>query len=346
MPRQARIDGAGALHHIICRGIDRKEIFTDDLDRDDFVSRLETVLVQTSTRCFAWALIPNHFHLLLQTGNVPIATVMRRILTGYAIWFNRRHGRHGHLFQNRYKSTLCQEETYLLELVRYIHLNPLRAGIVASLEELKGYRYCGHRSILDGNSDPWLAADQILTRFGKSLKASRKSYEVFIADGVAQGKRNDLIGGGLFRSAGGWSAIKSAQSAGIFLKSDERILGDSNFVEQLLQSAEEDMERGMRYRQQGVDLEKLTEIVAEVLRVEPVELETPGRQPNRVQARSLFCYWAVRKLGTTTTLLAKHFNLTQPAISLAVGRGERLAAERGWCLDGFLQLGAKPTGNL
>lgn len=337
MPRQARIDGAGTLHHIICRGIERKEIFTDDLDRDDFVSRMETILVQTSTRCFAWALIPNPFHLLLQTGSVPIATIMRRLLTGYATKFNRRHGRHGHLFQNRYKSILCQEETYLLELVRYIHLNPLRAGIVSSLEELRGYKYCGHSHLLARNIDYWLAVDQILTRFGKSLKASRKSYEAFVADGAGQGRRSELIGGGLFRSAGGWRAIMSAQSAGIVLKSDERILGDSDFVERILETADENMERGMRYRQQGVDLEKLAKIVAEALNVEPVELEAQGRQPSRVEARSLFCYWAVRELGSTATLLAKRFNLTQPAISLAVGRGELLAAERGWRLDGFLR---------
>lgn len=337
MPRQARIDGEGTLHHIICRGIERKDIFTDDLDRDDFVSRLETILVQTATRCFAWALIPNHFHLLLQTGNVPIATVMRRLLTGYATKFNRRHGRHGHLFQNRYKSILCQEETYLLELVRYIHLNPLRAGIVSSLEELRDYQYCGHNRILARNGDSWLATEEVLIRFGRSLNESRKSYEAFITDGTGHGKRNDLIGGGLIRSAGGWSAIMSAQSAGIFLKSDERILGDSDFVERILESADENMERGMRYRQQGVDLEKLTRIVAEALGVEPVELETPGRHPNRVQARSLFCYWAVRELGATTTLLAKRFRLTQPAISLAVVRGERLATERGLCLDHLLQ---------
>lgn len=337
MPRQARIDGAGTLHHIICRGIERKEIFSDDQDRDDFVSRLETILVQTSTRCFAWALIPNHFHLLLQTGSVPIATVMRRLLTGHATKFNRRHGRHGHLFQNRYKSILCQEEAYLLELVRYIHLNPLRAGIVSSLEELRGYRYCGHGRLLARNSDSWLAADQVLIQFGKRIKAARKSYEAFIAEGAGQGRRNDLIGGGLFRSAGGWSAVMSAQSAGIFLKSDERILGDSDFVERILESADEEMERRMRYRQQGVDLEKLTKVVAKALGVETVELEAPGRQPTRVQARSLFCYWAVRELGATTTLLAKRFSLTQPAISLAVSRGERLAAERGWRLDGFLR---------
>ena len=125
MPRKARIDAAGALHHIICRGIERRKLFWTDFDRDDFLERLETVLVESGTPCYAWALMPNHFHLLLRTGNAPIFKVMSRILSGYAGCFNRRHRRSGHLFQNRYKSILCQEDTYLLALVRYIHLNPL-----------------------------------------------------------------------------------------------------------------------------------------------------------------------------------------------------------------------------
>ena len=133
MPRKARIDAPGALHHIIVRGIERRKIFYDDRDRDDFLFRLGQVLTQTETPCFAWALIPNHLHLLLRTGTVPIATVMQRLLTGYAVRFNRRHRRHGHLFQNRYKSILCQEDSYLLESVRYIHLNPLRSRRVREL---------------------------------------------------------------------------------------------------------------------------------------------------------------------------------------------------------------------
>ena len=101
MPRKARIDAPGALHHIICRGIERGDIFTDNADRNNFVERLGNIHSETKTPCFAWALIPNHFHLLLRTANVPIATVMKRLLTGYAVSFNRRHRRSGHLFQNR-----------------------------------------------------------------------------------------------------------------------------------------------------------------------------------------------------------------------------------------------------
>ncbi len=102
MPRKSRIDAAGALHHIIARGIDRGKIFQDPTDKRNFLKRLAEILKGTETHCYAWALIPNHFHLLLRTGNAPVATVMRRLLTGHAMGYNRRHRRYGHLFQNRY----------------------------------------------------------------------------------------------------------------------------------------------------------------------------------------------------------------------------------------------------
>ena len=115
MPRKARVDAAGALQHIIIRGIERRKIFRDDGNRNNFLDRLDSILLDTRTPCYAWALIPNHAHLLLRTGLVPIATVMRRLLTGYAVSFNRKYRRHGQLFQNRYKSILCQEDPYLKE---------------------------------------------------------------------------------------------------------------------------------------------------------------------------------------------------------------------------------------
>jgi REP element-mobilizing transposase RayT len=98
MPRKARIDALGALHHIIIRGIEQRRIFSDDQDRDNFIERLGDIVTETQTYCFAWALIPNHVHMLLRTGQTPLATVMRRLLTGYAVSYNYRHRRHGHLF--------------------------------------------------------------------------------------------------------------------------------------------------------------------------------------------------------------------------------------------------------
>ena len=148
MPRKSRIDTPGALHHIMARGIEGGKIFRDNKDRDHFLERLENILKDTGTSCYAWALIPNHFHLLLRTGSTLLTTVMRRLLTGYAQWYNRRHKRQGHVFQNRYKSILCQEDKYFLELVRYIHLNPIRAKTVKDIEILGSYKYSGHSALM------------------------------------------------------------------------------------------------------------------------------------------------------------------------------------------------------
>ena len=148
MLRLARLDAPGVLHHIIIRGIERRDIFINDADRDDMIGRLAKLIPVTGTACYAWAFLGNHAHFLFRTGNVPLSTLMRRLITGYAVGFNRRHQRIGHLFQNRYKSIVCQEEVYLKELLRYIHLYPLRAGIVSNVSQLAKYPYCGHSAII------------------------------------------------------------------------------------------------------------------------------------------------------------------------------------------------------
>ncbi len=113
MPRVARLDVTGVLQHVIVRGIEKRSIFLDDEDRQSFLIRFSDLLVETETDCLAWALIPNHTHLLLRPKLVKLASLMRRLLTGYAVTFNLRHHRSGHLFQNRYKSIVCQEDPYL-----------------------------------------------------------------------------------------------------------------------------------------------------------------------------------------------------------------------------------------
>ena len=136
MPRRARLDAPGTLHHVIIRGIERRKIVDDDQDRQAFVNRLGDLVIETETQVFAWALMTNHAHILLKSSAYGVSKFMSRLLTGYAIQYNRRHGRHGHLFQNRYKSIVCQEDAYFKELVRCIHLNPLRAQMVSSVKAL------------------------------------------------------------------------------------------------------------------------------------------------------------------------------------------------------------------
>ena len=257
MPRSARLDAPGVLHHIMVRGIERRKIFFDDKDREDFLLRLERLIPATKTSCFAWAFMPNHAHFLFRTGSTPLATLMSRLLTGYAIYFNRRHRRSGQLFQNRYKSILCQEDAYLTELVRYIHLNPVRAGLVKDLEELNRYAYSGQSVLMGNRQRAWQDTDYVLKYFGRQKDSARGQYEAFMAAGLHQGRREELSGGGLIRSLGGWKAIKAGDLKGTFIKSDERILGDNDFVEEILSGAEEKYERKYAIRRQGYDLDKV-----------------------------------------------------------------------------------------
>lgn len=324
MPRKSRIDAPGALHHVIGRGINRQEIFSDETDYRNFLDRLGDIVSKTKTPCYAWALLPNHFHLLLRTGNAPVSRVMQRLLTGYAVTYNRRHRRFGHLFQNRYKSILCQEDPYLLELVRYIHLNPLRAKRVFDYRALGRHPYCGHSVILGRRNNDWQEVDYVLRLFGDTQATARGRYREFVWKGIAQGRRSDLIGGGLLRSQGGWAAVRALRRAGAYQKGDERILGDGEFVDEVLSHADEQLQQKYRMQAEGYDLQKLIERVAEIMEISSEEMVAPGKDRKRTQARSMLCYWATDHLGISQTQLAQALNLTQPAVSQAVRRGRAL----------------------
>jgi len=139
---------------------------------------------------------------------------MRRLLTGYAVSFNKRHRRHGQLFQNRYKSIICQEDAYLQELVRYIHLNPLGAKIVMDLRELDKYGYCGHCALMGNKEREWQEVEYVLGYFGNRVGDARKKYRSYVKKGIEQGRRPELVGGGLIRSLGGWEAVKKIRLEG------------------------------------------------------------------------------------------------------------------------------------
>ena len=238
MPRGARLDAPGTLHHVMVRGIEAGNIIMDDVDRHSFVSRLGTVASKTGTVIYAWALMTNHAHLLLKSGSTGLPDFMRKFLTGYSISYNKRYERHGHLFQNRYKSIVCEEEAYFRRLVAYIHLNPLRSGIVASLEELNHYPWSGHATLMQHAEHQWQELDYVLGYFGESENDARNAYLEFIRDQMTLGKQEELTGGGLIRSAGGWFEVLSMRQRGERQFSDERILGGGEFAQALIDEAE------------------------------------------------------------------------------------------------------------
>ncbi|KUG21559.1 hypothetical protein ASZ90_008694 [hydrocarbon metagenome] len=241
-------------------------------------------------------MIPNHFHLLLRTGKVPISTVMRRLLTGYAVWYNRSHRRHGHLFQNRFKSILCQQDAYILALVRYIHLNPLRARLVEGLDALDNYPYSGHSTLMGKFKRNWQETEEILKLFRKRYDSARRAYRIFLQEGIEQGRRHDLTGGGLIRSAGGWEGLKHKREEGHYQRSDERILGNSDFVTRVLAQMKETVKKSHLLRSSGMDLETIARRVSKVLSINAKDVWAAGKQQHIVNARSLLCYWAVREL--------------------------------------------------
>jgi putative transposase len=320
MPRQSRIDAPGALHHVMIRGIDRTAIFRTDEDRDSFLDRLGEILIWSSTPCYAWSLLSNHAHFLLRSGRVPIARVMRKLLTGYAVTFNRRYGRHGHLFQNRYKSILCEEDAYLQELVRYIHLNPLRAGLVGDLKELGSYPYSGHSVLLGKKKRLWQDRDYVLRYFGQTEKEARTAYVSYVSEGIDQGRRPELVGGGLLRSVGGWRGLEELHKSGERVKADERILGGSEFVERVLRQSEEEWERRSLLRRRGMDIKWLLKKVSGHFGVDPASLKSASKVPAIARARSVLCYLGVREIGLASVAVAKELGISQSAVSRSLAR--------------------------
>lgn len=332
MPRLARLDSPGVLHHIIIRGIERRKIFKDDKDRDNLLERLSNLLPATNTACYAWAFLGNHAHFLFRTGNTSISNLMRRLLTGYVVSFNRRYRRHGPLFQNRFKSIICQEDVYLNELVRYIHLNPLRSGIIANLGKLNRYKYCGHSALMGRRKCKWQDTRYVLSCFGKSLAEARRSYSSYVKEGLSQGRRPELVGGGLIRSLGGWEAIKRMGKRER-IKGDERILGDSDFVLQVLEEADETFNRYYEMKRLGYDLKTVEYRVCRIFKIGTEDIYSKSREKVKASARGLFCYWAVRELGYGLTDIARHLGITQPAVGYAVKRGEHIANQNHYKLE-------------
>jgi hypothetical protein len=214
-----------------------------------------------------------------------------------------------------------------LELVRYIHLNPLRAGLVRSMHQLDRYRYCGHSGLMGKINYGWQDSHYVLKLFGKRISSARKRYREFVEKGMKKGRRPDLIGGGLVRTAGGWAALKSYRRRKIHIKGDERILGDSDFVDSVLKEQNERLERRYRIQMQGYDFDKILYRVAKTFELQPEEVLSNFKQRKRVKARSVLCYWAVNELGLPGAAVARRLKMSDSGISRAVVRGERIASD-------------------
>jgi REP element-mobilizing transposase RayT len=318
MPRQARLDAPGTLHHVIIRGIEKRKIVNGDADREEFVDRVGKNAQKSETKIYAWALMTNHAHMLIRSGPKGIFPFMHKLLTGYAIRYNQKHHRHGHLFQNRYKSIVCEEDSYFQELVRYIHLNPLRAGLTESLSQLDRYPWSGHSAIMGRAERVWQDVDFVLSWFGSRTRDARRGYRTFMGDGASQGRRAELVGGGLIRSLGGWSEVISMRKHGEKSIADERILGGSEFAGRLIKEADQSL-RGQVLPE--TRKERAQQIMLRMCQDEGVRVEEMRRGSTRrlvSKLRGKIAIVLVVEEGMTMADTARLLGVTTPAISNAI----------------------------
>ena len=219
------------------------------------------------------------------------------------------------------------------ELVRYIHLNPLRADIVSGLSALDTCKYSGHSALMGKKARKWQDTKYVLGYFAKTIRKARKDYRANVEKAVDQGRRPEFVGGGLVRSLGGWKAFKKTRK-GERIKGDQRILGEIAFVSEVLKQADEKHERHYELRRKGYSFKTIEERVCEIYDIDRDDIYLKSRVQVIADARGLFCYWAVDALGYKLADMAKRLGMTGPGVGYAVRRGRKIAGDNGFKLSG------------
>lgn len=304
----------------MARGIERGRIFRRDRDRRDCLDRLARTVTDSDAALYAWCLMPNHVHVVVRTGTVSLGRLMQRWIGAYATLFNRRHDRVGHLFQNRFKSFVVDEEGYLLELVRYVHLNPLRAGLVSDLDALDRFPWTGHAVLLGRRHLPAQNTDLVLQQFADGDRDARAAYRAFVAAGLPA--EAPLAEVGLRRGADGWERRENACRGRDRWGPDEKVLGGPAFVDQLLQGER----AGVRQRPGDASADGLLRLVRAVgdavgLTVE--EITSQSRRPAIVGARATVSLLAVRHLGLPLSAVARALRVSPQSVLRGIERAAR-----------------------
>jgi REP element-mobilizing transposase RayT len=286
MARKPRIHYPGALYHVILRGNARQDIFHDDGDRYRFYLFIQQGIERYGHRIVAFCLMTNHVHLAIQVGEIPLSRVMQNLSFRYTRWLNWRLGRSGHLFQGRYKAVMVDADSYLQELTAYLHLNPVRAGMV---ETPADHRWSSHRAYLGSESIPWLNTEYVLATFSPDLLQARERFAGFVSERLGDGHRDEFHGTG---------------------KTDSRIIGEDYFVERVLAQDE-----GLPLRKPGLD-----EILAAVKAhygLDEDELAAAGQRRTTTEARGMAA-WLIHEVSNATlTELARRFNRDLTTMSAA-----------------------------
>lgn len=265
MARKPRVHYPAALYHVIMRGNSRQDIFFDDEDRCHFYLLLQEGTERYGHRIHAFCLMSNHVHLAIQVGEVSLSRIMQNLTFRYTRWINWRQKRSGHLFQGRFKAVLVDADSYLLELIRYIHLNPVRANMAQSPEE---YQWSGHRAYLGLETMPWLTTDWVLSQFAKKSEIARIQYRNFVDQGKEDGYLQEYHSGSA---------------------NDSRVLGDDAFIDKVLSQSE----ARPKHR---ISLYEIIQCVCRKYGIEEMDLKAPGKYRKLSEARGVAA-WLILETG-------------------------------------------------
>ena len=295
MARRPRLQGPGTVHHVIVRGNERRSVFADDADRADYLDRLRRYRDRFEFRLYAYCLMTNHIHLAIEQGPVALSRIMHALQSSYTQYFNRRHGRVGHLFQGRFGSFLVESDRYLQALLRYVHENPVQAGIVVACEK---YRWSSDRFFRSGRGPAWLDLDRALRMIGPTRSSALRRYRSLMDD------QPKILYEDLIAHAG-------------------TVKGDEAFADEALRRAPTPPRR-----RPGWTAERLAAVIAEAEYVDVVDMRSPSRRRSLAQCRILVAYLGRFHLGIPIAESARFFDRDESTFARGVAVfSDRLAVE-------------------
>ena len=289
MARKPRLHVPGGVYHTLLRGNGGEDIFFTKEDRFHFYHLLEEGSQRYAYRIHGFCLMRNHVHLAIQISEVSLSKIMHNISFRYTRWVNKRKRRIGHLFQGRYKALLVDAESYLLELVRYIHLNPVRAGLV---KDPADYPWSSHAAFLGLETIPWLTTEWVLGQFGKRMSTAQKHFKSFVVAELDEGHREEFHRGG----------------------DDSRLLGDDSFIEHVLAQGPT--------RRLTISLDHVIKVVCKRYNIEQKDLAGPSRIRSLSEARGVVSFLCRQTGAASQTEVARRFKRDIATLSRITSRIE------------------------
>jgi len=312
MARKARLIVPGAVHHIMARGIEGRKIFCDDEDRAMFLSLLADGIKRYRYTCYAWVLMDNHYHLLVRVNEEPLSALMRRLNSRYARWYRKKYNGRGYLFQDRYKSIVTQDQGYIEELVRYIHLNPIRGRVCGNMRELDVYPWSGHAVLVGARTCAFQNTADILRRFSKEGDTGAEEYRGYIASGAGAEEAGDFL-----------ESVRRSNH-GVADRKEYRcwVIGDQKFVRKAIERDRLNRMQLSAYVKKGWTVEMVANAAAQQLGQDKEDIHKRGRRNSRSTIRKIVAALSHRRLGLPVTEVARYYGIGASSVSRMLDEGE------------------------